>query len=183
MTDSGMYGRANRLSDGPAQSTRARYRVFSPVISTPDDLNILSGAGEVAFRLDAALLRMSDEIALKNLTGDALYRASVRMARREDCIEIHDAFDLVVARIERTLVSPLRDRFVLKLADLPELTIEGNVAGHEFTIADRSGLVAVASRKWFRSRGSYGLEVAPGSQDGLLLTAVLTMDCMIRGLE
>jgi uncharacterized protein YxjI len=78
--------------------------------------------------------------------------------------------------------SPLRDRFILEVSNGPGLTIDGSISTYEFRIVGPSGAVAEISKRWFRARGSYGVEVTKSQDDALLLTAVVVLDQMIRGV-
>jgi uncharacterized protein YxjI len=51
---------------------------------------------------------------------------------------IEDANGRRVALVKKALVSPLRDRWVIKPADGEELTVQGNIVDHEYAI-ERDG--------------------------------------------
>jgi uncharacterized protein YxjI len=65
-----------------------------------------------------------------------------------------------VATIKKALISPLRDRFSIDLADGREWSAKGNVLDHEYEIEHDGEKVAEVSRRWFRVRETYGIEVA-----------------------
>jgi uncharacterized protein YxjI len=74
--------------------------------------------------------------------------------------------------------APLRDRYVVELADGTELTAKGNIVDHEYEI-DRDGeKVAVVSKRWFRVRDTYGIDVSAGENDALVLAATVCIDEM-----
>jgi uncharacterized protein YxjI len=52
------------------------------------------------------------------------------------------------------------------------LETQGNITNHEYTIEQSGRPVATVSKKWFRVRDTYGIEVAPGSIDPLLAVAM-----------
>ena len=63
-----------------------------------------------------------------------------------------------------------------------ELSAHGNIVDHEFEIeADGGAKVAEVSKKWFRVRDTYGVEVAPGQNDALLLAVTVCIDQMASG--
>ena len=57
----------------------------------------------------------------------------------------------------------------------------GNIVDHEFEIERDGNKVAEVSKKWFRVRDSYGIEVAPGQDDALILAIAICIDQMGRG--
>ena len=76
------------------------------------------------------------------------------------------------------MITPLRDRYVIQLAGSQELEVQGNILDHEFRITAGSRAVAEVSKKWFRVRDSYGVEIAPGQNDAIILAACVCIDQM-----
>jgi uncharacterized protein YxjI len=83
-----------------------------------------------------------------------------------------------VASVKKALVSPLRDRFSIDVEDGDDMEAKGNIVDHEYKIERNGDQVAEVSRKWFRVRDSYGVEIAPGQDDALLLAITVCIDQM-----
>jgi len=83
-----------------------------------------------------------------------------------------------VATIKKALITPLRDRFAIELEAGGELTAKGNIVNHEYEIERDGDKVAEISKRWFRVRETYGIEVAPGENDALIVAAVVCIDEM-----
>ena len=79
------------------------------------------------------------------------------------------------------MVTPLRQRFTVKVENGPDLHIQGNILDHEYTIEADGHKVAEVSKKWFRVRDTYGVEIEPGQNDILILAATVAVDQMARG--
>ncbi len=60
----------------------------------------------------------------------------------------------------------------------PDLHAQGNIVDHEYTIERDGTKVAEVSKRWFRIRDRYGVEVAPGENDILILAIAAVIDCM-----
>ena len=58
------------------------------------------------------------------------------------------------------------------------LSAKGNVVDHEFEIERDGETVAEISKRWFRVRDTYGIEVAPGQDDPLILAVTVCIDEM-----
>jgi uncharacterized protein YxjI len=56
---------------------------------------------------------------------------------------------------------------------------KGNIVDHEFKIERGGDKVAEISRRWFRIRDSYGIEVS--QDDALILACAVSIDQMGRG--
>ena len=61
------------------------------------------------------------------------------------------------------------------------MTAQGNITDHEFEIESDGTKVAEVSKKWFRVRDSYGVEVAPGQDEALILAIAVCIDQMAAG--
>jgi len=55
---------------------------------------------------------------------------------------------------------------------------QGNIVDHEYMIERDGQRVAEVSKRWFRVRDSYGVEVAQGENDILILATVAVIDTM-----
>ena len=59
----------------------------------------------------------------------------------------------------------------------------GNIVDHEYEI-DRGGYkIAQVSRRWFRMRDAYGIEIAQGQNDALVLAVAVCIDQMSHNVE
>jgi hypothetical protein len=56
----------------------------------------------------------------------------------------------------------------------------GNVVDHEYKIERGGDKVAEVSKRWFRIRDTYGIEIAPGEKDALILALTVCIDQMTR---
>src|SRR5205085_5315608 len=83
-----------------------------------------------------------------------------------------------VATIKKALISPLRDRFAINVEGGGELSAKGNIVDHEYEIERDGEKVAHISKRWFRIRDTYGIEVAEGENDALILAAAVCIDEM-----
>ena len=93
-------------------------------------------------------------------------------------MEIEDRDGRTVATVKKALITPLRDRWSVNVADGPDLEVKGNILDHEYTIEDGRSTVAEVSKKWFRVADTYGVEVAPGQSPVLMLAVTAVLDQM-----
>ena len=54
----------------------------------------------------------------------------------------------------------------------------GNVVDHEYEIERDGDTVATISKKWFRVRESYGVDVAAGEDTALILAITVAIDAL-----
>jgi uncharacterized protein YxjI len=106
---------------------------------------------------------------------------------RKKLIAVHETMEIeqggdVVATVRKALVSPLRHRSVIELRDGTELEAVGDILDHEFEIRPDHGghPLARISRAWFTMRDRYGVDVAPGQDDALVLAMAVALDRLER---
>jgi uncharacterized protein YxjI len=66
----------------------------------------------------------------------------------------------------------------VKIKDGPDLDVQGNILDHEYEIKEGRRKVAQVSKKWFRVRDTYGVEIAPDQEDVILLAVTVALDQM-----
>ena len=81
------------------------------------------------------------------------------------------------ATIKKALVTPLRDRFS---SSWPTERVEREGQYPRSRVQDRArrGHGGRVSKRWFRIRETYGIEVAPGQDDALVLALAACIDEM-----
>jgi uncharacterized protein YxjI len=57
---------------------------------------------------------------------------------------------------------------------------KGNIVDHEYKIGRGGEKVAEVSKRWFRIRDTYGIEIAPDQEDALILAVTVCIDQMAR---
>jgi uncharacterized protein YxjI len=142
-----------------------------------DDFWIETEGGERAFKVDGKALRVRDTFILKDSGGEDLFKAQAKKLHIHDTMKIEAGGD-TVATIQKALVTPLRSRFSIELADGTELKAKGNIVDHEYKIERDGNTVAEVSKRWFRVRETYGIEIAPGQDDALILAVTVCIDEM-----
>jgi uncharacterized protein YxjI len=163
----------NRGPDG------TRYTMREKVFSLGDDFWI-ERDGERAFKVDGKALRIRDTFVLKASSGEELYTIQERKLSVRDKMAIERGGQ-TVATIKKALVSPLRERYSIEVANGEDMEAKGNIVDHEFEIKRGGDKVAEISKRWFRVRDTYGVEVAPGQDDALILACTVCIDQMGRG--
>ena len=158
-------------SFGRRGSEKKRYKMREKLVSIGDDFWIENEAGQKAFKVDGKALRVRQTLKFENAQGQELCQIQERMLRVKDSMEVEDAHGKQVAMVKKALISPIRDRFTVKIENGPDLEVKGNILDHEYSIGEGRDKVAEVSKKWFRLRDTYGVEIEPG-QDGIVILAV-----------
>jgi uncharacterized protein YxjI len=161
-----------------ATAASTRYLMRQRLVALGDDFDIKNAAGQVVFRVDGKALRVREALVLRDAHGTELFGIQAHVLNIRDALAIQYPDGQVVARVHQALIEPLRARFDIEVPHGADLRAEGNVAEHEYHIERDGGLVAEVSKRWFSLGDSYGVEVLPGHDDGLVLAIVLCIDTL-----
>jgi uncharacterized protein YxjI len=165
---------------GRGEESIQRYKMHEKLVSIGDDYWIENEAGERAFYVDGKALRVRDTLIIKDVNGNELYKLKEKLLRIKDTMDIQDADGKTAATIKKALITPLRDRFSVEVESGPEMDIQGNILDHEYEIKEGREKVAEISKKWFRIRDTYGVEVSPGQDAALILAITAALDQMVH---
>lgn len=154
-----------------------RYQMREKLFAIGDDFWVEDAAGQRAFKVDGKALRIRSTFVLESPSGQELFKIQEKKLRVRDTMEIERDGD-TVATIKKALITPLRDRFSIDVKDGSELTAKGNVVDHEYEIERDGRKIAEISKRWFRIRDTYGIQVAPGENDALIIAAAVCIDEM-----
>jgi uncharacterized protein YxjI len=130
------------------------------------------------FKVDGKVLRVRDTLFFRDMQGNELCKIQEKMVRIKDTMEIEGPSGEALGVVKKALITPLRERWTVKIGDGPDLDVQGNILDHEYNIGEGRDLVAEVSKKWFRLRDTYGVTVKPGQNDILILAVTVVVDMM-----
>jgi uncharacterized protein YxjI len=148
------------------------------LVSIGDDFWIQNDRGERVFKVDGKALRVRSTLIFEDAQGRELAKIQERMLRVRDTMEIEGPSGETVATIKKAMITPLRERWTVKVQGGPDLSVQGNIVDHEYTIGEGRERVAQVSKRWFRVADTYGVEVDPGQDDVLVLAVTTAIDMM-----
>ena len=158
-----------------------RYQMRQKMIAIGDDFWIEDERGQRVFKVDGKALRVRQTLVFEDANGRELCRIQERMLRIKDSMEIEGPNGERIAMVKKALITPVRERWVVKVENGPDLEVHGNILDHEYTIGEGRDKVAEVSKRWFRLRDSYGVAIDPGQNDVLILAVAVCIDEMDHG--
>ena len=148
------------------------------LLSIGDDYWIEDEAGDRAFRVDGKAVRLRDTWVLEGPDGTELATIREKKLSIRDAIRIELAGG-VEATVKKEIVS-IRDRFQVDVDPGQDLTVKGNIVDHEYEIERDGDEIAEISKKWFRVRDTYGVEVRDPQDAALVLAVTVAVDALTR---
>lgn len=168
----GLFGR----DKGPGENRRFQMR--EQMMSVGDDYWIEDEEGKRAFRVDGKAMRLRDTFVLEDSSGREVAKIQEkRFTLRDKMIIERSAGD---ATVQKKLLG-IRDHFKIEVENGADLEAHGKVLDHEYKVERHGEPVAWVSKKWFRVRESYGIEIIPGEDVALMLAIAVCVDAMSRG--
>jgi len=149
--------------------------------SIGDDYWIENDRGQKVFKVDGKALRVRQTLKFEDAHGDELAKIQEKMLRVKDSMEIEGPSGEKMAMVKKAMVTPVRERWTVKIKNGPDLEVKGNIVDHEYTIGEGRDKVAEVSKKWFRVRDSYGVAIDPGQDDIVILAVAVCIDEMAHG--
>ena len=157
---------------------KTHYQMREKLVSIGDDFWIENNRGEKVYKVDGKALRVRKTMIFEDRGGRELAKIQERMLHVKDSMEVEDPSGQQIAMVKKALITPLRDRWIVKIKGGPDLEVKGNILDHEYTIGEGREKVAEVSKKWFRVRDTYGVEIEPGQDDVLILAVTACIDQM-----
>ena len=157
-----------------------KYRMREKLFAIGDDYWIENEEGERVFKVDGKAMRIRKTLVLEDPSGGELFKVQEKKLHIRDTMDIEGGGE-TVARVKKALITPLRDRFSVEVEGGEDMEAKGNIVDHEYKIERGGDKVAEVSKRWFRIRDTYGIEIAPGQDDALILAVTVCIDQMTRG--
>ena len=152
-----------------------RFQMREQLISIGDDYWIEDDRNRRAYKVNGKAVRFRDTWVLEDLTGRDVAKIRERKLSVRDAIKIE--FDGGDATVKKALVG-VRERFHVDVDGGDDLKAHGNFVDHEYEIERDGKTVATVSKRWFRVRDTYGVEVADAEDVPLVLAVTVAIDAL-----
>ena len=153
------------------------YQLRRQMISIGEDFWIANAQGENVYKLDGKILTLTQTFALQDASGNELARMHAEMLTLRRTMDIERGGQ-TVAVVKKAFINILGQSFTVDIAGDGELQAHGDILNHEFQIEGPAGVVATVSRQWFIGDLVYGIAIAPGQDEVLMLCVAIAIDEM-----
>jgi uncharacterized protein YxjI len=151
-----------------------RYQMKEKLISFGDDFWIEDDKGRKAFKVDGRMIAVRDILAFEDDRGHTLVEMASKLVQIRDQVKL-DRKGGCSGVVVKDLVNVVHDHFTLKI-DGQDIDIRGNILDHEYSFSKGRDKIAEVSKRWFRIRDTYGVQIEPGNDDILILAATVAVD-------
>jgi uncharacterized protein YxjI len=153
-----------------------KYQMRQKIAAVGDDSWIEDEHGAKVYKVNGKAMRMRDTFVLEDPSGTEVAKIQERKLHVRDTMAI-ERDGKKIAEVHKRLVG-FRDRLKVDLDGGHELTVKGKLGDHEYAIKGEQGKVAEISKKWFRVRDTYGIDIEPDQDDALIIAITVAVDSL-----
>jgi uncharacterized protein YxjI len=152
-----------------------RYLMREKILSWGDDFTIRDEAGRDVYYVDGKAFGIGKQLSFQDMEGRELAYIRQRLLAWGPTYEIERGGQ-VVAVVKKRLVTLFQCRFTVDVPGPDDLEANGDLLDHEYAFSRHEHEVAWVSKRWFAWSDTYGVEIAPGEDDVVILAAAVVVD-------
>lgn len=152
-----------------------RYVIRERFFRLGEDSDITDEAGRPVFIVDGKVLTLRDTVLVRDLDGNELAKVERKLIALRPTYHITNRGE-ELGEVRKKLFSPFVDRFTIDVPGPDDLEVTGSLFEHEYRIARGGQVVATVSKHWLSLTETYGVDIAEGEDDVLILASVLALD-------
>ena len=157
-----------------------RYVMKQKLFSWGDDFTIRDAEGRDAFLVDGKAFSFGDQLSFKDLAGNELAFIRQKLLSWGPTYEIYRN-GAPAAVVKKELFTFFRCTFTVDVPGPDDLEASGDFTDHEYTFVRGGRTVATVSKQWFSWSDTYGVDVAGGEDDVIILASTVVIDMACHG--
>lgn len=156
-----------------------RYIMSQRIFTLGDNFHIKREDGSDAFVVNGKLLSIGDNLSLQDLAGNELVQIKQKLIAFSATYEIYRSGQLY-ATVKKALFTLFRASFAIDVPGPDDLEAQGDFLDHEYSFTRGGRPVAHVSKRWFSFSDTYGIDVADGEDDVLILACAVVIDMVAQ---
>jgi uncharacterized protein YxjI len=150
------------------------------LLSWGDDFVIKDETGRDAFYVDGKVFSLGHQLSFQDMEGNELAFIRQKLLAWGPTYEIYRQGELR-AVVKKALFTLFQCRFTVDVPGPDDLEARGSFTDHEYEFERGGQTVAVVSKRWFSWTDTYGVDIAEGEDDVLVLAAAVVIDMACHG--
>ena len=152
-----------------------RYVMKQKLFCWGNDFTIKDDAGTDRFFVDGKAFSLGKQLSFQDMQGQELAFIRQKLLAWGPTYEIYRDNGLF-AVVKKELFTFFHCRFTVDVPGPDDLEAKGDFTDHEYEFWRQSGLRATVSKQWFTWSDTYGVDIAEGEDDILILASTVVID-------
>jgi uncharacterized protein YxjI len=157
-----------------------RYMMKQKLFAFGDDFVIKTAEGEDAFFVDGRAFSIGDKLSFQDMQGNELAFIRQKLLSWGPTYEIYRSGELQ-AVVKKKLITLIHCRFIVDVEGPNDLEAKGSFTDHNYEFTRNGQRVAEVSKRWFSWTDTYGVDIAEGEDDVLILASTVVIDMVCHG--
>ena len=152
-----------------------RYIIRERFFRLGEDSDITDEYGQPVYDVDGKVWTLRDTVVMRDRSGTDVATVQRQLIALRPTYQIRRG-GAEVAEVRKHLFSPFVDRYTIDIPGPADLRVTGSLLEHEYTITRAGQVVATVSKRWLSLTETYGVDIAPGEDEVVILASVLALD-------
>jgi uncharacterized protein YxjI len=159
-----------------------RYLMKQKLFCFGDDFVIKNEAGDDAFFVDGKVFTIGQKLSFQDMQGKELAFIQQKLLSWGPTYEIYRDGELA-AVVKKHLFTLFRCAFTVDVPGPDDIEAQGSFLDMEYTFTRGGRPVADVSKRWFSFSDTYGVDIADGEDEVLILASTVVIDMVCHGNE
>jgi uncharacterized protein YxjI len=156
------------------------YLMKQKLFSWGDDFTIKDENGQDRFFVDGKAFSLGNQLSFQDMAGNELAFIRQKLLSWGPTYEISKG-DQLLAVVHKELFTFFKCTFTVDVPGPDDMVAEGDFMDHRYVFTRSGGPVAEVSKQWFAWGDTYGVQIAEGQDDVLILASTVVIDMVCHG--
>jgi uncharacterized protein YxjI len=157
-----------------------RYAMKQKLFSFGEDFRIQDAGGTDKFFVDGKAFSWGDKLSFQDMQGNELAFIRQKLLSWGPKYEIYRDGE-VAATVKKDHFTLFRCSFAVDVPGPDDLEAQGDFLEMEYTFRRGRRAIAEVSKRWFALTDSYGVDIAEGEDEVLILASTVVIDMVCHG--
>jgi uncharacterized protein YxjI len=151
-----------------------KYVMKQKILSLGDKFVIKDETQNPVFYVKGKVFSFGNKLSFRDMNGKELAYISQKVFSFKHKYKIYRHNELLAQIVKK--ITLFKDKFSVDIQGPDDYKVAGNFWDHEYTFTRRGRKVASVSKTFFSWSDTYGIEMAPGEDDILILAIAVVID-------
>lgn len=152
-----------------------RYVMRQKLFSFKDDFTIRDDAGRERFVVKSKIFTLGNQLSFQDMSGNEVAFIRQKLLSFGPSYEIFRNGELA-AKVSKELFTFFSCAFTVDVPGPDDLEAKGSFTDHDYTFRRHGEEVARVSKEWLSFTDTYGVDIADGEDDVLILASTVVID-------